>query len=341
MECDNKFRVDLDKPKIDHVNGGLIHYIMVGCGKCYSCKQRRAAQWSYRIAKEVERSQSAYFVTLTYAVPPYKGRNPTLLKSHVQDFLKRLRKADKNPKRTSLDALESAKKGIIRKPMKIKYFAAGEYGEKNGTPHYHLIIINLQDQSSINEAWNEGTGYRVNKEGKEGVKILDSYVCGNVDIQEVNINTIDYVVKYISKDPSEKVKKLKINKEFNIQSKNLGVSLLDGKGVKKFFRRNPEINYVVTDRGHKIALSKYYRDKIYKCDDEQLSEITGEKIRCGQCEACITRDVSISHIKTQIEKKRNEEEEQAKKDGLNIDHIRQQQKVNRRNLLNRNYKKRD
>lgn len=48
---------------------------------------------------------------------------PTLIPEHLRDFLKRLRK--------------------IHAPNRLRFFAVGEYGEKNARPHYHLALFNF------------------------------------------------------------------------------------------------------------------------------------------------------------------------------------------------------
>lgn len=58
-----------------------------------------------------------WFATLTYKTPPPGG---TLVKKHVQDFLKRLRK---------------------KYGGGIRYFYCGEYGDVSQRPHYHAILF--------------------------------------------------------------------------------------------------------------------------------------------------------------------------------------------------------
>lgn len=65
--------------------------------------------------------ETSSFVTLTYsddAIPHDLSLNP----KHIQDWLKRLRKAVS--------------------PEKIRYFAVGEYGDQTERPHYHLALFN-------------------------------------------------------------------------------------------------------------------------------------------------------------------------------------------------------
>jgi len=80
---------------------------------------------------EQTQHKESCFVTLTYdeANLPIVHHEesdswiPTLAKSHVQKFIRSVRK-----KTTHLE-------------RHLSYFAAGEYGDKGGRPHYHLILF--------------------------------------------------------------------------------------------------------------------------------------------------------------------------------------------------------
>lgn len=86
------------------------------------------------------------FLTLTYSEEnlPYSQpgesgeSHPTLDKSDLQKFLKRLRK----------------------NMGKFRYFACGEYGTKTHRPHYHLIIfglpLSLDFEERIRQIWGKG-----------------------------------------------------------------------------------------------------------------------------------------------------------------------------------------
>jgi len=66
---------------------------------------------------EASLHQSNSFVTLTYDDQHYV---PTLIYSHFQDFMKRLRK----------------------KRPDLRFYMAGEYGGKLGRPHFHALLFN-------------------------------------------------------------------------------------------------------------------------------------------------------------------------------------------------------
>lgn len=63
------------------------------------------------------------FLTLTFRDPEIGPPVVSVYKKHVQDFLKRLRKE-----------LE---------PIRIRYYAVGEYGDESHRPHYHLAIFGM------------------------------------------------------------------------------------------------------------------------------------------------------------------------------------------------------
>lgn len=90
-----------------------------------------------RLLLEMRRYEYSYFVTLTYSnltLPRNENGVPTLSKSDLQKFFKRLRKR-----------------------ISFKYFAVGEYGEDKGRPHYHAIIMTGDDVK---------LSFKVNKYGK-------------------------------------------------------------------------------------------------------------------------------------------------------------------------------
>ena len=103
--------------------------IIVPCTKCPICLQNKRVEWSVRLQEELRIAKTAYFITLTYddtKIPINEHGLQTLVKKHVQDFNKRLRKAmEKHPK------------------MKLRFYAVGEYGSKTERPHYHGIYFNI------------------------------------------------------------------------------------------------------------------------------------------------------------------------------------------------------
>lgn len=103
--------------------------ITADCGKCIECTRKRANAWAARIVAEANAHSENCCITLTYDnehIPPGELLN----RKDMTDFLKRFR--------------------ARIYPQKIRYFYCGEYGEKKGRPHYHLIVFGWSPSSDIN-----------------------------------------------------------------------------------------------------------------------------------------------------------------------------------------------
>ncbi len=96
---------------------------VVSCGQCIGCRLERSRQWAIRIMHEAQLYEANSFITLTYR-PEDVPQGGTLVKSHFQDFMKRLRRR--------LD------------PIRVKYFHCGEYGEELNRPHYHACLFGYE-----------------------------------------------------------------------------------------------------------------------------------------------------------------------------------------------------
>lgn len=203
-------------------------WMSLPCSSCPNCKKRRASSWSFRLMKEGEVSKTALFVTLTYDtrfVPITRNGYMSLDKKDLQKFMKRLRK---------------------RSTEKLKYYAVGEYGSKTMRPHYHLIIFNA-DILEIERSW-----------------ALDEKKIGEIYVGKVSDASIGYTLKYISKDgkiPTHKNDDRQ--KEFSLMSKGLGKNYLTDNMKNWHYDSLTERCYVPLKDNKKIAMPRYYKDKIY------------------------------------------------------------------------------
>ena len=101
------------------------------CGQCIGCRLERSRQWAVRCMYEASLHTCNSFLTLTYdddhiRWSPVTGEQ-TLYKRDLQLFMKRLRKH-----------LE---------PLKVRFFACGEYGDNTYRPHYHVILFGYDFRS--------------------------------------------------------------------------------------------------------------------------------------------------------------------------------------------------
>ena len=99
--------------------------VTVPCGKCAACRVNHSSQLATRIMHEFEYAWDiGCFVTLTYS-PEHCPSDYAVHKDALQRFFKRVRRH-----------LEYHNKGTLR-----AYFACGEYGDKRGRPHYHVLLL--------------------------------------------------------------------------------------------------------------------------------------------------------------------------------------------------------
>lgn len=101
------------------------------CGSCIGCKTSRATDWARRAEHEASSWEHNCFLTLTYD-DKHLPRGGDLEPAELQKFIKRLR--------TTRHNLHPAVRG--NRAHGVRYLACGEYGERTGRPHYHLLLFN-------------------------------------------------------------------------------------------------------------------------------------------------------------------------------------------------------
>lgn len=186
--------------------------------------------------KEAENSSSAFFVTLTYndeTIPWGEDNMLTLWKHDLQCYFKRLRKLNEK----------------LGNKVKLKYYAAGEYGGQTMRPHYHIILFNALEET-IFEAWK-----------------LDGKELGFVHVGTVTDKSVGYTIGYLSK--SRLIPEFEGDTrqpEFSLMSKGLGVSYVNEKTIFWHHVKKERL-YLPMKDGVKIAMPRYYRNKIYAPGD--------------------------------------------------------------------------
>lgn len=125
--------------------------------KCNHCPACNAVKANEKILKSIfaanEYMKKGQFLTLTYR----DEYLPNGLK-HVDfsGFMKRLRRDDGTPD--------------------VKIFMAGEYGEKSGREHFHVLVYNHRfDIDKVEKAWNKGFVYDGTLSPKS-IKYVSGYV---------------------------------------------------------------------------------------------------------------------------------------------------------------------
>ena len=148
-KCENPVKIYAASPFINGQRGYEIAST-APCRKCPSCQQIAQMRWRDKMLTELRKHHFNYFVTLTFSDPHLAGcimEATTLGKKleqccyqHVSLYFKRLRKgrtkrvADRDKNRTL------GRKRQVFDPLKFRYVAIFEEGEKTRRPHFHLLL---------------------------------------------------------------------------------------------------------------------------------------------------------------------------------------------------------
>jgi len=204
-------------------------FAYVPCGKCTACRMNYASSWAIRILHEAKEWEHRCFVTLTYD-DAHLPHDRSLDKKAVSSFLKRLRKN-----------FES---------RGVKFFASGEYGEKNHRPHYHLILFGVSgaDRALIEHCWPYGF-----------VSI------GDFSVERARY-VAGYAVKKLFSANADYYKSRGLLPEFSLMSRRPGIG-------ERWLSKHSELarnQGCVRVQGSVYALPRYYRDRIYTEEDKML-----------------------------------------------------------------------
>lgn len=236
---------------------------LIPCGKCIGCRLEYSRKWADRMMLELETAKKGVFVTLTYSNENahwtqfddnYNPMFATLDKRDCQLFMKRLRKYFVD--------------------VKIRFYLAGEYGDKTLRPHYHAILygISVDDFPDYQPFGTNDMGqpYYISK-------ILESiWSLGHVLLTDVSWQTCAYVGRYVTKKLSGPMEvsyaERNVCKEFSLMSRKPGIGA-------DYLRIHPDcldynsINLTTPEGGLKIMMPKYYIDKLELIDKEKCDKI--------------------------------------------------------------------
>nr|WAE43535.1 MAG: replication initiator protein [Microviridae sp.] len=157
--------------------------VIIPCGQCIGCRLEKSRQWAIRCVNESQMYTENCFITLTYRDEDIP-ETLSLIKPDLQKFWKRLRKT-----------------------IKFRYYAAGEYGDINGRPHYHSCIFGYRPNIGINNKEMHPVGQceicRSIKKREVPLyhsKFLDEkWKKGIVIIGDVTFESAAYVARYVMK----------------------------------------------------------------------------------------------------------------------------------------------
>lgn len=226
-------------PRLDFNRASFGKGISLPCGYCIGCRLERSRQWAVRIMHEAKMHDSNSFLTLTYEVEP---KDKSLVIEHCQLFMKRLR--------ARLD------------PARIRFFLCGEYGDKNGRPHYHAIIFgyDFPDKVALEpSARSQFTLYK-------SVLLDEIWGLGACWIGEVAFDSAAYVANYATKkirtNREAESKRLAGRRgEFLLMSRRPGI----GRSWYEAFKSDVYPSDEVIVNGVQCRPPRYYDQRLLKC----------------------------------------------------------------------------
>lgn len=148
------------------------NFIILPCGQCMACRLNKSRDWATRCVLEAKMHEQNCFITLTYDdahLPSDYG----LQKKDFTNFIKRLRK---------------------NTGAKIRYYAAGEYGDLYSRPHYHACIFGWKPDDLVLYTVRNGINLYLSE------TLLKAWQYqGYVTVGDVTFESAAYVARYVTK----------------------------------------------------------------------------------------------------------------------------------------------
>lgn len=224
------------------------------------------------------------FLTLTYSDENLPEGN-SLVKSHFQSFMKRLRKRHGKP---------------------IRFFHCGEYGETTARPHYHAIIFGID--------FADKKLYSTNHQGDKlySSEILDEiWGKGKCWIGSVTPESTAYVARYIMKKVTGELAQehyetvnLSTGEIYARTPEYITMSNRPGIGYEWFKKYKSDLfpSDTVITRGKESLPPAYYLKKYAELNQKGADKIKARRVRrAKKCSA----DSTTERLRTRLECKKS------------------------------------
>lgn len=245
---ENETKLKFVKPRNERY---VIEKLQVPCGKCIGCLLDRANDWATRCWCEAQNWKNNCFITLTYD-NEHLPENAQLLKEDLQKFWKRLRYYEKG-----IEYWDNPRTGKHENP--IRYYSCGEYGPKNGRPHFHACVFNWKPKD-----------LKFYKNNHQGDALYTSKTLskiwgkGYVIIGNLNYQSACYVSRYVTKKIYGQLAKIYYkhkNPEFTEASRNGGIGIMKWIKEKTKIIENKGFYIKIKDKVKLKQIPKYFLRK--------------------------------------------------------------------------------
>jgi len=236
--------------------GDVVRSLSLPCGQCWGCRLERSRQWAVRCMHEASLHDQNCFITLTYD-NDHCPSDRSLNYGDFQRFMKRFRKKFKG--------------------STIRFYMAGEYGEKFERPHFHACIFgfNFPDLTLWKRTSSGALIYR-------SKSLEDLWPFGYSSVGDVTFESAAYVARYVMKKRTGKG----VGDHYETTDMETGeikdrvpefnrMSLKPGIGADWFKRYHADIyphDYVVVN-GRETRPPKFYDKKFAEQFPEEFEQL--------------------------------------------------------------------
>ncbi len=231
------------------LNRASIEHFTVKCSKCIGCRQDHARDWALRCEHELRDHEESCFITLTYD-KDHLPENGTLVMRDLQLFFKRLRK---------------------KFGEGIRYIACGEYGDKKGRPHYHVLLFGLAF-FDIKQYYRTGSKFPI----YTSESLSSVWTAGNALIGDANKETAGYICRYTMKKSYSRDYGCRLP-QFLTMSRRPGIGY---NFIKKYFNSIFPKDYIVSEvkgKYKKFTVPSYYLRCLQKIDENLFLRVKADR----------------------------------------------------------------
>lgn len=231
-------------------NGGIIPAVSdtrtlvvpIKCGECMECRKAKAREWQARLASDIKEHKNGKYVTLTFNT----------------ESLRRLKRIALKETKNKLYGYE-----LENKIVKIAVDRmCGRWRKKEGKTLRHWLITELGQERTEHIhihgiVWTD----------KSYEEIAEKWKYGNIhEGTYVSERTVNYCIKYVTKIDE----KHKYYKSIILCSKGIGANYLKTVGAENNrYKGEKTKEYYRMKDGNKIALTTYWRNKLYTDEEKE------------------------------------------------------------------------
>lgn len=269
---------------------GQAHEVLqLPCGNCVQCRLQHSRNWADRCMLEAQQYEHNEFLTITYdpehlptgqkidlETGELYGESNPLQPKDLTDFIKRLRSAFARGKYRVTHEDGSTEVLTFPKNDNIRFYACGEYGDKNQRPHYHLIVFNLNvpDKKFL---FTNGAGSL----NYTSDLIKSIWNKGLISLCPVTWETCAYTARYVMKkqkgpQSAEYYASQGLVPEFVRMSRNPGIARDYYEQHKWDIYWYDSIYLKKGEKVEKVRPSRYY-DKLFDIDEHEYLEKLKER----------------------------------------------------------------